>query len=235
MDYQRIYNQIVNRAKTRKLEGYREKHHIIPKCMGGPNKKENLVELTAREHFLCHWILSRIYPTNNKIGYAFWMMCNMSNVAKEEYIISGRAYQEGRERYVRGISGEYNPNKKEENRLKISKTMVERGYRPPSPKGIKRTPEHQRNLANSLKGKTHSEERRLRNSNVHKGLQVGDKNGMYKEVDKKSFKKDVLDGMKIGELYLKYKVSQTALYGRLEEFFGTRYFRQIRKKNNNVN
>jgi len=54
MNYQKIYDQIIERAKNRKLEGYKEKHHIIPKCLGGPDNKENLVELTAREHFLCH-------------------------------------------------------------------------------------------------------------------------------------------------------------------------------------
>ena len=52
MNYQRIYDQIINRAKERTLEGYKEKHHIIPKCMGGSNEKQNLIELTAKEHFI---------------------------------------------------------------------------------------------------------------------------------------------------------------------------------------
>lgn len=97
MNYQRIYNQIIDRAKTRKLEGYKEKHHIIPKCMGGGNEKENLVELTAREHFICHWLLSRIYPENAKIIYAFWAMCNQKNAKqKQRHISSSRAYQEAK-------------------------------------------------------------------------------------------------------------------------------------------
>jgi hypothetical protein len=57
MNYERIYNQIIERAKNRKLIGYKERHHIIPKCMGGNNNELNLVELTAREHFLCHWLI----------------------------------------------------------------------------------------------------------------------------------------------------------------------------------
>ena len=52
MNYQKIYNQIIERAKNRQLEGYKEKHHIIPRCLNGNNDKENLVKLTAREHFL---------------------------------------------------------------------------------------------------------------------------------------------------------------------------------------
>lgn len=51
-----MYNQLIKRVKTRILEGYYEKHHIILKCMGGDNSLENLVKLTAREHFLCHWL-----------------------------------------------------------------------------------------------------------------------------------------------------------------------------------
>ena len=63
MEYTRIYNQLIERAQNRTLEGYVEKHHIIPKCLGGSNNKENLVELTAREHFLCHKLLTKIYPS----------------------------------------------------------------------------------------------------------------------------------------------------------------------------
>jgi len=51
MDYQNIYSQIIERAKNHQLEGYKEKHHIIPKCMGGTDEKENIAELTAKEHF----------------------------------------------------------------------------------------------------------------------------------------------------------------------------------------
>jgi hypothetical protein len=74
MDYTRIYNQIVERAQTRKLKGYIEKHHIIPKCIKGLNIKENIVELTAREHFLCHRLLCEIYPKEPKLWYALWLM-----------------------------------------------------------------------------------------------------------------------------------------------------------------
>ena len=45
MNYKKIHDQIIERAKTRKLEGYKEKHHIIPRCMGGNDEPENLVQL----------------------------------------------------------------------------------------------------------------------------------------------------------------------------------------------
>jgi len=54
MDYKKIHDNIIDRAKNRVLEGYVETHHIIPKCMNGTNEPNNLVKLTAREHFLIH-------------------------------------------------------------------------------------------------------------------------------------------------------------------------------------
>ena len=54
------YNSIVNRAQNRTISGYVEKHHIIPKSFGGSNKKENLVVLTAREHYVCHLLLTKM-------------------------------------------------------------------------------------------------------------------------------------------------------------------------------
>jgi len=75
MNYIRIYNQIINKAKNRIIQDlqYYENHHIIPKCMGGSNKKDNLVKLTAREHFICHWLLFKEYKTS-KLAHAWFMM-----------------------------------------------------------------------------------------------------------------------------------------------------------------
>jgi hypothetical protein len=94
MNYQKIYNQIIERAKTRQLEGYKEKHHIIPKCLGGSNDKENLVELTAREHFLCHMLLCEIYPKNDKLIQALWLMSIGKKRKRHSYFkISNRKYE----------------------------------------------------------------------------------------------------------------------------------------------
>lgn len=94
MNYQKIYNQIIERAKERILEGYKEKHHILPKSLGGSNKKENLVFLTAREHFLCHLLLVEIYPESDKLKYAAWAMAHQ-NTSKQQrsYKISSRTYE----------------------------------------------------------------------------------------------------------------------------------------------
>ena len=54
MDYLKIYQNIIERARNRKIGGYTEKHHIIPKCIGAVDSYINIVSLTAKEHFLCH-------------------------------------------------------------------------------------------------------------------------------------------------------------------------------------
>jgi hypothetical protein len=107
MNYQRIYDQIIDRARNRELQGYSERHHIVPKCMGGSNQKENLVRLKAREHFICHQLLVFIHPTNKQVAYAFWGMCNQlgSKNNKRDYKISARTYETGREFFIQAIKG----------------------------------------------------------------------------------------------------------------------------------
>lgn len=58
--YTRVYYNIIDRAKSRSISSYTEKHHIIPRSMGGTNDSDNLVALTAREHFVCHLLLTRM-------------------------------------------------------------------------------------------------------------------------------------------------------------------------------
>jgi hypothetical protein len=73
--YSQLYYNIVNRAKSRAttrkqakdIVGYVEKHHIIPKVLGGNNDIDNLVFLTAREHFICHLLLTKM--VNGKAKY----------------------------------------------------------------------------------------------------------------------------------------------------------------------
>jgi hypothetical protein len=79
MNYTRIYNAIISRAKMRPvLEGYAERHHIIPRSLGGTDDLDNLVMLTAKEHFICHLLLAKMYEKNSvewqKMTKALMMM-----------------------------------------------------------------------------------------------------------------------------------------------------------------
>jgi len=63
--------------------------------LGGDNNKNNLVELTAREHFLCHRLLCEIYPLNHKLIWALWLMAIGKQKIKttEPYKISSKEYE----------------------------------------------------------------------------------------------------------------------------------------------
>lgn len=75
MNYQKHYDILITRARTRILEGYTERHHILPKCMGGTDHLANLVELTPEEHYVAHQLLVKIYPDEGKLTYAVKRMC----------------------------------------------------------------------------------------------------------------------------------------------------------------
>jgi hypothetical protein len=122
MDYKRIYNQIIDHAKTRQLEGYKEKHHIVPKCLGGSNDKSNLVELTAREHFICHILLCEIYPKENKLKHALFLMAIGKQKIKEKtYVIGSRVYERLKIEYSEMLTGK---KQTQETKDKKSKSML---------------------------------------------------------------------------------------------------------------
>ena len=57
------------------LSRYTEVHHIIPSSLGGSGDKSNLAILTAREHFICHWLLTKMTSGENKIKMLLALQC----------------------------------------------------------------------------------------------------------------------------------------------------------------
>jgi hypothetical protein len=91
--YFRWYNSIIEFRKQNTPEGYSEKHHIIPRCIGGSDDSDNLVRLTAREHYICHLLLTKMY-SDNKLKYAFVSMVNLNNDRQQRtYKISSRLFE----------------------------------------------------------------------------------------------------------------------------------------------
>lgn len=82
MDYFKHYRLLVERARLRFIDEYTEEHHILPRCMGGDNSKENLVRLTPEEHYLAHQLLVKMYPDNLHLAHAANMMCVNRNTNK---------------------------------------------------------------------------------------------------------------------------------------------------------
>ena len=110
MNYRKIYEDLMNdrlnlkplRIKQRRDGFYFEGHHIMPKCKGGtgnssrPKNNKNIVLLTAREHFLAHWLLWRIYG-DRQMALAFHKM--MSTTKNTNRITSSKGYSEAREAF----------------------------------------------------------------------------------------------------------------------------------------
>lgn len=65
MIYETIYNNLILKRQIEIPEGYTEEHHIIPRSFGGSDNKSNLVLLTAREHYLAHYLLMKMQIKNS--------------------------------------------------------------------------------------------------------------------------------------------------------------------------
>lgn len=147
MNYSKIYDDIINNAKNRNLDGYKEKHHIIPKCLGGDDSDENLVYLTAREHFVVHQLLVMIYPDNHKLALAVRFMTGNNKV----HIRNNRQFE-----WIRIRANEANKI------LMLGKKRPERSK------------EWCEKLSKAHKGKKHSEETKSKMSKAHKGKPKSD-------------------------------------------------------------
>ena len=159
MDYQRIYDQIIDRAKKEgRLYGkdvYYERHHIIPKCVGGEGKTHqwrthpNIVLLTAREHFICHQLLCQIYPNESKLKFALWAMSNQKT-DNRDYKIGNRQYERMKQEYVKLVKG---VPKSEQYKQSLSRSKL----------GVKKPPmtdTHRINLKQSITGLVKSDTHR---------------------------------------------------------------------------
>ena len=168
MNYQAIYNRLIERGKHRTLKGYCERHHITPRCMGGNNDSENLVKLTAREHFIAHRLLTKIYPDNHKLKNAVWRMCNGNN-SRRNYGSTSRVYDfvktERSKRLSLLLKG------KPTNRFPSAETRAKMSAKR---KGKKRPPEATRGIKNSRLGKPMSEEAKAKLSALNKGKKLSE-------------------------------------------------------------
>lgn len=65
MNYELIYNRLVERGKTVRplVEGWGviHRHHIVPRHIGGTDDPSNITKLQVKEHWLAHRLLHKIY------------------------------------------------------------------------------------------------------------------------------------------------------------------------------
>ena len=107
MNYQKIYNDLIQYAKGQKLSigQYVEVHHIIPKSLDGTDNNVNLIALTARQHYIAHMLLVKIAEEHNnlqeykKMLYAFNCMKWGRLDGERIFKYNSRLYQKLKEKF----------------------------------------------------------------------------------------------------------------------------------------
>jgi hypothetical protein len=119
--YSKIYFSIIRNAQDRVTVGYIERHHIIPRCLGGLDDSSNIVALTAREHFICHLLLIKMVDGSlkHKMVFAAWQQSRPSK--HKSFKITGRTYEMLRRQLSESMTGRKRPQFSEEWRANMSK------------------------------------------------------------------------------------------------------------------
>lgn len=187
--YYKWYQQLTSK-QDRSLDCYTEKHHIIPRSMGGKDTKENLVVLTAREHYIAHLLLTKCVEKKyrGKMLHAYVMMAKVKDSnQKRLYKINSRIFEtrkiesnklkreyrhtkEARENISKNLKGVPKPEFTEEHKKNISKGHKGQKAWNKGLKGIvKATDETKAKMSKSAKGRIVSEETRKKLSESNKG------------------------------------------------------------------
>lgn len=179
MTYKEFINNILDtRGRFACGDEYHERHHIVPKCMGGTNDEDNLIDLFAREHFIAHQLLAEENPDNLSLVYAYGCMAWAENSNQERYRISPEEYEQARISLSMAMKGK---PKSAEHKAKLS----ERKKGQPFPveattkaaemrRGISLTEEHKKHISEALKGRTLSDEHKRNISKAKKNQPLSD-------------------------------------------------------------
>jgi len=139
MRYLDHYERLIARARERLVDGYKERHHILPRCMGGGDELSNLVDLTAEEHYVAHQLLTRIHPSARGLATAAVRMAKQCT--------GNKAYGWLRRRHARDVSVRQTGNTYNVGRVR---------------------PDHEREkISATMKGVRKSDARRARRGNRH--------------------------------------------------------------------
>ena len=177
--YETFINNILStRGRFACGDEYHESHHVIPRCMGGTDAKENLIDLFAKEHFIAHKLLAEENPDNDKLVYAWWMMAHIGRVE-----ITEDEYEESKKTISKIMSERVIS---EETKSKISEKTKERfrdkenhpmlGVSPRDRMDEETYILWREHISNSINGENnpmygrqHSDESKRKNSEAHKG------------------------------------------------------------------
>ena len=177
---------------------YKERHHIVPKCLGGTNNRDNLVDLYAREHYEAHRLLAEENPDNRGLQVAWFNMSMVSNERHQRCIIGAEEFERARMACSKAMSGEGNPmfgvhltGEKasrygklfsEESKKKISEHHADVSGSNNPMYGKSHTEETREKISKKNKGKKRTKEQRLSMSLAKKGKGTGSSNSMARKL-----------------------------------------------------
>jgi hypothetical protein len=160
MNYQKIYDALITKAKSRPTEPeqYYESHHVRPRCLGGGDNEENLVLLTAEEHYVAHQLLVKLNPGHGGLAYAAYLMTIFC--ARKQGRVTNKLFGWVRKAKVSSHKEFMNTP---EMKAKFSELH----------KGKTVSEETRKKLSEANIGKTHSEETKLKMSKTRTGRKRG--------------------------------------------------------------
>ena len=182
MNYSEHYIALITKyGRAFKPEGYSERHHIIPRCLGGGEEESNLIYLSAEAHYVAHQLLVKIHPGHYGVSYAAMLMTRIGNGkgngrASNKYYawlkkrfselnaVRVSAHMKGNthllghthseESKLRMSAASLGKSKSEKHKQNIARALLGRAPRT----GWKHSDETKKKIAESLKGRVFSEE-----------------------------------------------------------------------------
>lgn len=159
MDYRAHYAKLIERSQSRLIVGYFERHHIIPRCIGGSDDPENIAHLTPEEHYVAHQLLVKIHDGNSKMIFAALAMTRGRP--------GNKRYGWLRRKFAVSMSavwlGKTRAPFTDEHRQRIAASQIGRVRGPHSD-------DHKARLSSAHQGKTLSAEHRAKLSVAHAGV-----------------------------------------------------------------
>lgn len=175
--YTNWYFKIISNSKKKTFREYTEQHHIIPKSLGGRNTNNNIVRLSAREHFICHWLLTKMVTGDHQksMRYALRMMRKTKqHINRYETKITSRVFEKNRvmcNNLLKGriVSAQTRQRMSDARRTRVITEETRKKLSKPRKKRGPMSEEIKKKIADANKGKVRSIETRQRMSKSAQG------------------------------------------------------------------
>lgn len=178
--YSKWYSRIINAALARTCPEISERHHIIPKSLGGSNDNSNLVSLTPREHFVCHLLLTKMTQGSEKAKMIYAVKCMLrANRFHTRYIPSSRIYESIRTQFIQMRKGLRVSDEAKKKNSESLKRLYATGHSSPGMKGKSHSDETKEKMRVARQNQVVTDETRQKISDHMKGRYTGENNRMF--------------------------------------------------------